>query len=251
MATDQHVRAGGIPVLDRYFEALRRQDWESLAACLAEDVHRTGPYRDEVRGREAYVAFLSKVIPSLRDYDLVVSQAHAIGSDAAVVELSELVTVDGSRREHPELLLFGFDAAGKIRRVDVYLKTAPPAAARTGERPPVWVGHVTLHTHVLDASEAFMIALGLRPIGKSDEVAVLELRGGTHLVLLRTDAPGSGAAPFDLMAEDLDATHRRLTGLGLAPSPIVAGRIHRSFTVRDPSGQDVTFHSNHVSDLPV
>ena len=83
MATDQHVRAGGIPVLDRYFEALRRQDWESLAACLAEDVHRTGPYRDEVRGREAYVAFLSKVIPSLRDYDLVVSQAHAIGSDAA------------------------------------------------------------------------------------------------------------------------------------------------------------------------
>jgi hypothetical protein len=245
------VRAGGIPVLDRYFEALRTHDWESLAACLAEDVHRTGPYRDEVRGRDAYVAFLSKVIPSLRDYDLVVSRVREIGADSAVVELSEFATVDGARREHPELLLFDFDAAGKIRRVDVYLKTAPPASLRTAERPPVWVGHVTMHTHVLEASHAFMVALGMRPIGKSDAVAVLELRGGTHLVLLRADAPVSGSAPFDLMAEDLDATNRRLTEQGLAPSPIVAGTIHRSFTVRDPSGQDVTFHSNHVSDLPV
>lgn len=250
MATDQHVRAGGIPVLDRYFEALRAQDWESLAGCLAEDVHRTGPYRDEVRGRQAYVAFLAKVIPSLRDYDLVVSRVRELGADSALVELSEFATVDDVRHEHPELLVFGFDAAGSIRRVDVYLKHAPPAA-RAGERPPVWVGHVTMRTHVLDASEAFMIALGLRPIGKSEEVAVLELRGGTHLVLLRAAEPVSGAAPFDLMAEDLEATHRRLTELGLAPSPIVSGRIHRSFTVRDPSGQDVTFHSNHVSDLPV
>ena len=80
---------------------------------------------------------------------------------------------------------------------------------------------------------------------------MLDLRGGTHLVLLRSDAPISSAAPFDLMAEDLDATHRRLTELGLAPSPIAAGRIHRSFTVRDPSGLDVTFQSNHVSVQPV
>ena len=245
------MSAGGTPVLDRYFEALRTQDWESLAACLAEDVHRTGPYRDEVRGRQAYVAFLSKVIPSLRDYALVVAQVRALGSDAAVVELSEFATEGGVRREHPELLLFGFDAAGAIRRVDIYLKTAPPASARPDARPPVWVGHVTMQTHVLDASHAFMVALGLRPIGRSEAVSVLELRGGTHLVLLRADAPVSGPAPFDLMAEDLEATHGRLTELGLAPSPIAAGRIHRSFTVRDPSGQDVTFQSNHVSDLPV
>ena len=108
-----------------------------------------------------------------------------------------------------------------------------------------------MRTNVLDRSHEFMIALGLRPIGRSDEVAVLELRGGTHLVLLRVDTPLSGAAPFDLMVEDLDATHARLAELGFAPTPIVSGRIHRSFSVRDPSGQDVEFNSSHVSDRPV
>lgn len=124
-------------------------------------------------------------------------------------------------------------------------------ATRADERPPVWVGHVSMRTNVLDQSHDFMLALGLRPIGRSDEVSVLELRGGTHLVLLRVDAPLSGAAPFDLMVEDLDAAHARFAELGLSPSPIVSGRIHRSFTVRDPSGQDVEFNSNHVSELPV
>lgn len=47
------------------------------------------------------------------------------------------------------------------------------------------------------------------------------------------------------------ATHGRLADLGLSPSPIVSGRIHRSFTVRDPSGQDVEFNSSHVSGRPV
>jgi hypothetical protein len=108
-----------------------------------------------------------------------------------------------------------------------------------------------MRTNVLDQSHAFMIALGLRPVGKSEDVAVLELRGGTHLVLLRTDEPLSGTAPFDLMVEDLEATHERLSELGFSPSAIVSGRVHRSFTVRDPSGQDVEFNSSHVSGRPV
>ena len=118
-------------------------------------------------------------------------------------------------------------------------------------RPPVWVGHVSMRTNVIDQSHAFMVSLGLRPVGKGEDVAVLELRGGTHLVLLRTDQPLSGTAPFDLMVEDLEATHTRLAELGFSPSPIASGRIHRSFTVRDPSGQDVAFNSNHVSGRPV
>ena len=119
------------------------------------------------------------------------------------------------------------------------------------ERPPVWVGHVSMRTNVLDKSHEFMVALGLRPVGRDEDVAVLELRGGTHLVLLRTDEPVSGTAPFDLMVEDLEGTHRQLAERGLSPSPIVSGRIHRSFTVRDPSGQDIPFNSSHVSDSPV
>ncbi len=109
--------------LDAYFESLRTHDWKRLAGCLAEDVHRTGPYGDVVHGREAYVAFLAKVIPSLAGYELRVARVRAVGEASAVVELSETAEIDGVRRETPELLLFDFDAAGLIARVDVYIKT--------------------------------------------------------------------------------------------------------------------------------
>jgi hypothetical protein len=61
--------------LERYFEALRRHDWAALAACLAPDVHRTGPYLDEVRGRDAYRDFLAGVVPKLEGYAL---EVHAV-----------------------------------------------------------------------------------------------------------------------------------------------------------------------------
>ena len=118
-------------------------------------------------------------------------------------------------------------------------------------RPPVWVGHVTMASHRLDESWELMQKLGMRPLFHRDDVGVLELRGGTHLVLLPTDEALSGSAPFDLMVEDLDATHKQLAEQGLSPSEIERGNIHDSFTIRDPSGLDVTFNSTHVSDQPV
>jgi len=119
------------------------------------------------------------------------------------------------------------------------------------ERPGVWVGHVTLTTPDLPATHQFMLSIGMRHIAGGDDFAVLELRGGTHLVLLPSEEPGSGAASFDLMVDDLDASHARLASLGLAPSDIRSGRIHRSFTVAAPSGHTITFNSSHVSDAPV
>jgi catechol 2,3-dioxygenase-like lactoylglutathione lyase family enzyme len=119
------------------------------------------------------------------------------------------------------------------------------------ERPPVWIGHVTLPTPNLGATRDFMIQLGMRPIAQGDDFAVLELRGGTHLVLLPSQEPASGAAYFDLMVDDLEATHERLRTLGLTPSSIQPGRIHRSFTLHAPSGHTITFNSSHVSDEPV
>ena len=118
-------------------------------------------------------------------------------------------------------------------------------------RPPVWVGHISLTTDRLAESHDFMVQLGMRPIVKRDDFAVLELRAGTHLVLAARDEIEPGNAPFDLMVEDLDATHERLTELGLSPSEIASGRIHRSFTVRDPCGHVITFNSSHVSEEPV
>ena len=118
-------------------------------------------------------------------------------------------------------------------------------------RPPVWVGHISLTTDRLAESHDFMVQLGMRPIFKRDDFAVLELRAGTHLVLAERDEIETGNAPFDLMVEDLDATHAHLAGLGLAPSEIAKGTIHSSFDVRDPCGHVVTFNSSHVSDQPV
>jgi hypothetical protein len=103
----------------------------------------------------------------------------------------------------------------------------------------------------LEDSYAQMVELGMRPLLCNDGVGVLELRGGTHLVILPTDDEGSGRAPFDLMVEDLDMTHKRLTEMGLSVSEIERGDIHDSFTVRDPSGLDVVFNSTHVTDQPV
>ena len=113
-------------ILERYFDALRTQNWESLASCLSEDLQRTGPYLDVVRGRQPYVDFLAKVIPSLSNYELKVSRVRAIGSRSAVAELSEAMDIDGVRREVPEALLFDFDERGLIRRIDIYLKQPPP-----------------------------------------------------------------------------------------------------------------------------
>ena len=73
----------------------------------------------------------------------------------------------------------------------------------------------------------------MRTVFRGDDMAILELRGGTHLLLFRGDAE-TGPAPFDLMVEDLDATHDNLSGRGLAVSDITRGEIHDAFTLDGP-----------------
>ena len=114
-------------------------------------------------------------------------------------------------------------------------------------RPPVWVGHVTLHSRDLDATESFLVAIGMRKIFKGDGVAVLELRGGTHVVVL-PDGAVPGTAEFDLMVEDLDATWKEYTAAGFAVSEIERGRIHDSFHVTEPGGNRILVNSTHVPD---
>jgi len=117
------------PVLERYFAALRSQDWASLAECLADDVRRTGPYRDVVEGKQAYVQFLSRVIPTLANYRLEVTRVRKIGDASAIAELTETLDVDGVSRDFPEALLFDFDDEGRILRIDIYVKRPPPSQA--------------------------------------------------------------------------------------------------------------------------
>lgn len=120
---------------------------------------------------------------------------------------------------------------------------------RGESRPSVWVGHIALETSNLDASELFMRQIGLRPIVKRETIAVLEMRGGTHVVLKANPEAVPDMAPFDLMVEDLEVMHQTLTQMGLQPSPIQPGKIHQSFTVREPSGHQIKFNSSHVVGL--
>jgi len=117
-------------VLERYFAAMRAHDWAALADTLADDVHRTGPFLDDVRGKRAYVEFLANVVPNLANYALDVARIRALEDGTALVELSESMDRDGRRETHPEALLFEFDAAGRIARVDIYIKRAPRPSSR-------------------------------------------------------------------------------------------------------------------------
>lgn len=82
-------------------------------------------------------------------------------------------------------------------------------------RPPVCVGHVALETDRMDESAKFMRTIGMRPVSEGPEVSVYELRGGTHLILMLKGKVVSGNAPFDLMVDNLHATHQLFTSLGL------------------------------------
>ena len=119
------------------------------------------------------------------------------------------------------------------------------------QKPGVWVGHISLETDQLEASTEFMEKIGVRLLGQPGKYAVMELRGGTHLILIGKDKITPQLAPFDLMVEDLEASHQQFTHLGLQPSPIEKGRIHSSFTIKEPAGNTIKINSNHVSRFPV
>ena len=120
-------------------------------------------------------------------------------------------------------------------------------------RPPVWVGHLVLAVPDVSKSKDFFLKLGMRDVEPEAEVGVLELRGGTHLILLKAEAPVAltAAAPFDLMVDDIDASRRLAAEQGLAPSEIEDRDFHRSFKLREPGGHEITVNSSLVSGLPV
>ncbi|HEV2303309.1 MAG TPA: VOC family protein [Stellaceae bacterium] len=123
----------------------------------------------------------------------------------------------------------------------------------TDPRPPVAVGHVRLLASDVAAAARWCEEVGFRPIFAASDFAVLELRGGTHLVLRKAEEkPKRGApAPFDLMVDDIAAAHRDYAAKGLDPGEIQRGRIHDSFALPGPDGQVFTVNSSHAGDRPV
>ena len=140
--------------------------------------------------------------------------------------------------------------------------------AQSNAVPPVAIGHVAMTVGELENSYRFYVDLGLRTIGKSDGMAILELRGGTHLLLFQrggSDAAGDDgpfdqapATALDLMIagrseEELAAFRSHLVERGHAPDPILGQRFfgHYVFKAKDPDGNEVTVSTSHASNQPI
>ena len=74
-----------------------------------------------------------------------------------------------------------------------------------------------LTTTDVEKTATFMRKFGMRDIFQSESIVVLELRGGTHLLLQPTDdpIPPGTKAPFDLMVDEIDASHEKFEELGI------------------------------------
>ena len=122
--------------------------------------------------------------------------------------------------------------------------------SKTAEkRPPVSIGHVRLPVKNVPTSSAFLQELGLRAVFEREKFAVLELRGGTHLILQKSRKrikPGD-QAPVDFMVDDVKKARAKYAKMGMKPTRIKSGSIHSSFFIPGPDGWSFKITSSHTS----
>ena len=116
-------------------------------------------------------------------------------------------------------------------------------------RPGVAVGHIRLDVNDVPSEFSFFVKHGMREILNRDDFAILELRGGTHLILQKSEnqVEQGTRTPFDLMVDDIDAAFSKYAADGLSTTPIERGNIHDSFTVTTPTGYVIPVNSSHVA----
>jgi catechol 2,3-dioxygenase-like lactoylglutathione lyase family enzyme len=121
-------------------------------------------------------------------------------------------------------------------------------------KPSVSIGHVILRVKDPRQGAAFYSALGMRTIWEADEMAILELRGGTHLMLFKakTKPRSRTVNGFDLMVDNADTFHAELKRRGVTTTAVrdtYGG--HRMFELTDPDGHVLTVLSDHTEGRPV
>jgi ketosteroid isomerase-like protein len=118
-------------IVETYLEKMVAHDFDAMAACLAENVVRVGPFGDTYTPRGPYVAMLSELMPSLPGYSMRIDRVVEIEKHQVVlVELTEFVEVNGEPLETPEALVFDLDKDGLIAHISIYIQTlgrTPPA----------------------------------------------------------------------------------------------------------------------------
>jgi catechol-2,3-dioxygenase len=129
------------------------------------------------------------------------------------------------------------------------------------------VAHLVFKVADLKRSCQFYANLGIPPFAIDGKVALIELRGGTHLLLLEADElAGEGLAEsvtgqfhqrfseqFDLMIKgkglnELENYRLELIGRGIAageiPDEMFFG--HHLFCIKDPDGNGITIYTSHA-----
>jgi len=129
------------------------------------------------------------------------------------------------------------------------------------------VAHLVFKVANLKSSCQFYLNLGIPPFFTDEEVAIIELRGGTHLLLLSIDEPaGEDVAEsvtgqfhkrvseqFDLMIRGKGLNELKKYRLELISRGIGAGEIpdetffgHHLFCIKDPDGNGITIYTSHA-----
>ena len=129
------------------------------------------------------------------------------------------------------------------------------------------VGHLVFKVADLKSSCQFYSNLGIPPFAIDEKVAIIELRGGTHLLLLEVDQlAGEGVAEsltgqfhkrfseqFDLMIESKSLDELKKYRSELISRGIAAGEIpdeavfgHYLFCIKDPDGNGITIYTSHA-----
>lgn len=117
-------------------------------------------------------------------------------------------------------------------------------------RPLAAAGHVSMTARPVNSAAERLGQVGVRVLLASDDFAVLELRGGTHIVLRQAEDTDVQEASFDLMYDDIDAAYDLFRESGFEVTELSRGKIHDSFKATAPEQFRVRVNSSHASDQP-
>jgi hypothetical protein len=112
-------------VVEDFVSSYNTRDWKRLASCLAvDDFERIGPYVDVIASSAEYVSFLERVVPTMGDnYRLEIDRVVYVPDErVAYAQLIEHYEHDGEVRDTPEIIVFGLDGDGRVRRMRLYLQ---------------------------------------------------------------------------------------------------------------------------------